>query len=120
MTIGGGLVLTNQSIGVAFEDSGFDGVCRSNPKLPFIHRDLSWLQFNDRVLAEAKLRTNPILERLKFLSISASNLNEFFIIRFPSLLKSIKSPLKKIRSDGVFKTNRMLSCHSLEYRQLIP
>ena len=60
------------------------------PHLPLIHRDLSWLHFNERVLAEAKLRTNPILERLKFLSISSSNLDEFFVIRFPSLLKSIQ------------------------------
>ncbi|MBN8553918.1 MAG: polyphosphate kinase 1 [Deltaproteobacteria bacterium] len=59
-------------------------------KSPFIHRDLSWLQFNDRVLAEARLTTNPILERTKFLAITASNLDEFFMIRFSSLNRSIQ------------------------------
>ena len=102
-------------------DSGFDGVCRSTPKLPFIHRDLSWLQFNDRVLAEAKLRTNPILERLKFLSISASNLNEFFIIRFPSLLKSIKSSSQTHPSQALellkIRSNILGSVHSFHKKQ---
>lgn len=57
---------------------------------PFIHRDLSWLQFNERVLAEARLNTNPILERAKFLAITASNLDEFFMIRLASLDRSIQ------------------------------
>jgi len=58
---------------------------------PFIHRDLSWLQFNDRVLAEARLSSNPLLERVKFLSITSSNLAEFFMIRLSSLNQSISS-----------------------------
>jgi polyphosphate kinase len=60
-----------------------------DPAKPFIHRDLSWIQFNDRVMAEALTRANPLLKRLKFLSISSSNLDEFFMIRFSSLLRSI-------------------------------
>jgi polyphosphate kinase len=62
-----------------------------DPKRPFIHRDLSWIQFNERVLVEARARTNPLLKRLKFLSITASNLDEFFQIRFASLLRSISA-----------------------------
>ena len=62
-----------------------------DPKRPFIHRDLSWIQFNERVLAEAKTNKNPFLKRAKFLSISASNLDEFFMIRYASLLRSISS-----------------------------
>lgn len=60
-----------------------------DPAKPFIHRDLSWIQFNDRVLAEARSSSNPLLKRLKFLAICSSNLDEFFMIRFSSLLRSL-------------------------------
>ena len=61
----------------------------SAPNTPLIHRDLSWLQFNERVLAEARQASNPLLERAKFLAISSSNLDEFFMIRLASLGRSI-------------------------------
>src|SRR5665647_491262 len=62
-----------------------------NPGQPIIHRDLSWIQFNDRVLAEARSKSNPVLSRMKFLSITASNLDEFFMIRFASILRSLNA-----------------------------
>lgn len=65
-----------------------------NRGTPFVHRDLSWVQFNERVLAEARNPQNPPLERLKFLGITSSNLDEFFMIRFASIGRSI-SRLKK-------------------------
>jgi polyphosphate kinase len=65
---------------------------------PLIHRDLSWLQFNERVLAEANHSSNPLLERIKFLAISASNLDEFFMIRVSSLGRSIQSAEKSEES----------------------
>ncbi|MBS1961435.1 MAG: polyphosphate kinase 1 [Bdellovibrionales bacterium] len=66
----------------------------AEPGTPFIHRDLSWLQFNERVLNEARDASNPLLERVKFLAISQSNLDEFFMIRFASLARSITTLAK--------------------------
>ncbi len=56
----------------------------ADPARPFVHRDLSWLSFNERVLSEAQSADTPLLERVKFLAISSSNLDEFFMIRFSS------------------------------------
>lgn len=68
---------------------------------PFIHRDLSWMQFNERVLEESKLDSNPLFERLKFLAISSSNLDEFFSIRVASLKKQER--VKKQLFESVTK-----------------
>ncbi len=75
-------------------------------KNPLIHRDLSWLQFNERVLDEARTSQNPLLERAKFLAITASNLDEFFMIRVPSLERSLYSRFRALDVQKAQKLRR--------------
>ena len=61
----------------------------------FTNRELSWLEFNQRILGEARDRKNPLFERMKFLSITASNLDEFFIVRIASLKDMVNAGYQK-------------------------
>src|SRR5438270_12029008 len=66
----------------------------------FINRELSWLQFNRRVLEEAQDATQPLIERVKFLSIFSSNLDEFFEIRVAGIKQQIESETSDVGLDG--------------------
>ena len=65
------------------------------------NRELSWIKFNERVLSEARDKSLPLFERLKFLSITASNLDEFFMIRVASLKDMVHAKYTKPNIAGM-------------------
>ena len=89
----------------------------TNPKY-YINRELSWLGFNDRVLSEARDKSIPLFERLKFLSITASNLDEFFMIRVASLKDMVHAKYTKPDIAGL-KPSQQLELILEEAHELV-
>ena len=82
-------------------DSPLSASATREPGDRFFNRELSWLAFNDRVLAEACNSDYPLLERLRFLSISGSNLDEFMMIRVAGLVGQVQRGIEKPSVDGL-------------------
>jgi len=95
-----------------------DAIDCSDPRL-YINRELSWLAFNERVLAHAQSDTHPLLERVKFLAIAANNLDEFFMIRVATLTRQHRAGLTGRSPDGLTIEQQLEAARARAGRMLI-
>jgi len=95
-----------------------EAVDLDDPSL-YINRELSWLQFNWRVLEEALDERHPLLERVKFLSIFASNLDEFFMIRVSGLRRQLAAEILKTPPDGMTPVEQLAAVRQELLPQLV-
>lgn len=84
----------------------------------FYNRELSWLKFNLRVLKEAMVKDTPLLERLKFIAISASNLDEFFMVRVAGLWSNFDSGVEKRDASGMSVYEQLVAISQAAHEQV--
>jgi polyphosphate kinase len=82
-------------------------------RLAYFNRELSWLAFNRRVLEQAQNEANPLLERVKFLAIFSSNLDEFFEVRVAGLIQQVDSGVTEPSVDGIGPREQLRRIHSV-------
>ncbi|HMD61322.1 MAG TPA: polyphosphate kinase 1 [Opitutaceae bacterium] len=82
-------------------------------EVAYFNRELSWLAFNRRVLEQARSDRHPLLERVRFLAIVSSNLDEFFEIRVAGLMQQVDSRLTEFSSDGLTPVEQLRRIHSV-------
>ena len=97
--------------------STLDPTDLNSPAL-FINRELSWLAFNDRVLAQAHDPSHPLLERVKFLAISATNLDEFFMVRVATILKKFRAGIEEVSIDGLTTEQQLATIRTRALTQI--
>jgi len=103
----------------ARQASGATGVAvdPANPKViagqRYYNRELSWLQFNKRVLSESENPNHPLLERLRFVAISASNLDEFYMVRVAGLSGLVRENVTKLSDDGLTPAQQLAQIHKM-------
>src|SRR6185503_6165536 len=84
----------------------------------YINRELGWLDFNRRVLAQAADPSHPLLERVKFLGITAGNLDEFFMIRMANALRKVRNGIEERPPDGLSAAAQLAAMREGAYRML--
>lgn len=92
---------SNGTVTIAPTPEAKEAETRGSRSDRFFNRELSWLAFNERVLAEAEFPANPLLERLKFLAIFESNLDEFYMVRVSGLIEQAEADPNELSPDGL-------------------
>src|SRR5215813_6473680 len=101
-----------QAVVAEAEPTPREPVADLDSPLLYLNRELTWLAFNRRVLAEAQDQRNPLLERVKFLSITSSNLDEFFMKRIGGLKQQVAAGFQQLTVDGRTPVQQITECYA--------